>query len=120
MGYRKKAPVTLRLKNNQLTGTTKLLLTRTQINKINKSKKNGTGTDIRISVSQMRKQTGGSLGSLFASLSPYAMKALPALATLPASIRCSASALSSAGTKKVIGSGLFSVPQSKMDKLIQI
>ena len=65
----------------------------------------------------MRKQTGGSLGSLFASLLPYAMKALPALAT--GALGGVGSAVASKATKKVIGDGLFSVPQSKVDKLIQ-
>ena len=55
--------MTLRLSHNQLSGNNELLLTRTQINKIEKSKRDGTGTDIKISISQVRKQIGGNLFS---------------------------------------------------------
>ena len=65
--------------------------TKTQINKINKSLKNGTGADIKISKTQIRKgiQKGGSLWTFLISLAtralPYVTKGLsevvPHLAT---------------------------------------
>ena len=61
--FQKRAPMTLRLSHNQLSGNNELLLTRTQINKIEKSKRDGTGTDIKISISQVRKQIGGNFFS---------------------------------------------------------
>ena len=66
--------MTLRLSHNQLSGNDELLLTRTQINKIEKNKRDGTGTDIKNSISQMRKQSGG---NLFSGLLPLARTALP-------------------------------------------
>ena len=59
---------------NYLEETCFFCMTRTQINKIKKSKRDGTGTDIKISISQMRKQRGG---NLFSALLPLARTALP-------------------------------------------
>ena len=50
------------------------MLTQTQIKRIEKSERNGTGTDIRISAKHMRKQDGG---SLFSALMPLVRSALP-------------------------------------------
>ena len=61
--FQKKAPFTLRLKHSQLTGSDSLMLTQTQMKRIEKSINNETGTDLRISAAQMRKQDGGSLFS---------------------------------------------------------
>ena len=55
--------MTSRLSHNQLSGNNELLLTRTQINKIEESKRDGTGTDIKISIFQVRKQIGGNFFS---------------------------------------------------------
>ena len=41
--------LTLRLKNNQLRGNDELMLTKTQVNKIQKSEKKKSGVDIKIS-----------------------------------------------------------------------
>ena len=48
-----KSPLTLRLKHSQLLGSDELMLTKRQILKIQKSLANGTGTDIKISKSQI-------------------------------------------------------------------
>ena len=116
--YQKRAPFIIRLKNTQLTGSDPFMLTRTQIKKIEKSKANGTGTDIRISAAQIRKQDGG---SLFSSLMPIVTKTLLPLAKKAIGPLTSGalSGLSSFGVNKILGSGLFSVPQNKVDKLIQ-
>lgn len=83
--------MTLRLKHYHLRGSDELMLVKTQINKIKKSVANGTGTDTKISKTQIRKSVkhGGnlftSLASLGAKLLPFAMKGItkvaPALAT---------------------------------------
>ena len=116
--YQKMAPFTIRLKNTQLTGSDPLMLTQTQVKKIEKSKVNGTGTDIRISAAQIRKQDGG---SLFSSLMPILTKTVLPLAKKAIGPLASGalSGLSSFGVNKILGSGLFSVPQDKVDKLIQ-
>ena len=86
------------------------MLTKTQIVEIKKSLANGTGTDIKISNTQIRKvaKHGGNLFSSLASLGarvlPYAVKglskAVPALAT------GAVSALGSLGTDKIFGKGI--------------
>ena len=62
--YKNRSPITIRLKNNQLKGNFPLLLTKTQINRINKADK--TGVDINISKKQISAQSknGGFLGAL--------------------------------------------------------
>ncbi|PFX30088.1 Complement C1q and tumor necrosis factor-related protein 9B [Stylophora pistillata] len=105
--FNEKSPITLRLSHNELTGSDEMMLTQTQIKKIQKAKSNGTGVDLKISKTQITKvaQKGGSLFSslltLGAKLLPKAMnlatKALPGLAT---------GALSSLGnfaTVKILG-----------------
>ena len=105
-----KTALTLRLKHSHLRGSDELMLTKSQINKIKKSLANGTGSDIKISKTQIRRSVkhGGklftSLASLGAKLLPYAIKgdskAAPALAT------GAASALGEIGLKKLLGSGI--------------
>lgn len=116
--FQKRSPFTLRLKHNQLSGSDELFLTKTQINRIQKSIKNGTGTDIRFSSAQLNSHSGGSLFSslipfLTKTVMPYASKAVGPL------VSGALSGLSSFGVNKILGSGLFSVPQNKVDKLIQ-
>ena len=115
--FQKKAPMTLRLSHNQLSGGRgdELLLTRTQINKIEKSKRDGTGTDIKISIAQMRKQSGG---NLFSALLPLARTALPQILKT-VGLSALTGAVSGGVEKAIKGEGLFSVPQNKVDKLIQ-
>ena len=77
---RNKSPLTLRLKHSHLRGSDELMLTRRQIAKIKKSLANGTGSDIKINRTQIRRSVrhGGnlftSLASLGAKLLPYAMR----------------------------------------------
>ena len=65
-----KSPLTLRLKHFHLRGSDELMLTRRQITKIKKSLANGTGSDIKISKTQIRRSVkyGGSLFTSLASL----------------------------------------------------
>ena len=86
-----KTPLTLRIKNSNLKGNDELMLTKTQLGRIQKSLANGTGVDLQISKTQIRKvaKQGGnlftSLASLGARILPFAVKglskAVPALAT---------------------------------------
>ena len=112
---RNKSPLTLRLKHSQLRGSDELMLTQRQISKINKSIANGTGSDIKISKTQIRKSVkyGGnffsSLASLGARVLPYAIKgiskAVPALAT------GAATALGELGINKIFGKGITIPPE---------
>ena len=105
-----KTPLTLRIKHTNLRGNDELMFTKRQIGKIKKSLANGTGTDIKISKTQIRKvaKHGGnlftSLASLGARVLPYAViglsKAVPALAT------AAVSALGSLGIDKIFGKGI--------------
>ena len=102
--------MTLRIKHSNLRGNDELMLTKTQIGKIRKPLANGTGTDIKISKTQIRKiaKEGGNLFSSLASLGarvlPYAVKglskAVPALAT------GAVSALGSLGIDKIFRKGI--------------
>ena len=110
-----KSPLTLRLKRSQLKGSDELMLTKRQITKIKKSINAGTGSDIKISKSQIRRSVkhGGNLFSSLASLGakvlPYAIKgiskAVPALAT------GAATALGELGINKIFGKGITIPPE---------
>ena len=107
---RNKSPITLRLKHSHLRGSDELMLTRRQITKIKKSLANGTGSDIKISRTQIRRSVkrGGnlftSLASLGAKLLPYAMRGVSKVA--PALATGAASALGEIGLKKLFGKGI--------------
>ena len=112
-----KSPLTLRLKHSHLRGSDELMLTKRQISKIKKSIANGTGSDIKISKTQIRSSVkhGGNLFSSLASLGakvlPYAIKGVskvvPALATGAAT----ATALGEIGLNKIFGKGITIPPQ---------
>ena len=110
-----KTPIALRLKYNQLNGEAELMLTKRQITKIQKSIENGTGTDIKISQTQIRHSVkrGGnlftSLISLGARVLPYAMKGISKVA--PALATGIASALGDIGIKKLFGKGILIPPR---------
>ena len=120
--------LTLRLKNNQLRGNDELMLTKTQVNKIQKAVANKTGVDIKISKTQIRKSVKQG-GSLFSSLITLGAKALPyvtkaASTALPALATGAVSALGSLGVDKIFGKGQgqtggFLIPQNKIDQLIK-
>ena len=119
--------LTLGLKNNQLRGNDQLMLTKTQINKIEKAAGRGTGTDINISKTQIRKSVIKG-GSLFSSLISLGAKALPvtsaASKALPALATGAVSALGSLGVDKIFGKGVqtggFLILQKKSISLSSI
>ena len=108
-----KSPLTLRLKHSHLHGSDELMFTRRQIARIKKSLANGTGTDIKISKTQISRSVkhGGnlftSLASLGARFIPYAIKGVSKVA--PALATGAASALGETGLKKLFGKGVPSV-----------
>ena len=105
-----KSPLTLRLKHSHLQGTDELMLTQRQIAKIQKSLANGTGSDIKISKTQISRSVkhGGnlftSLISLGSKLLPYAVKGVSKVA--PAIATGAATALGDLGIKKLFGKGI--------------
>ena len=126
-------PISLRLKNSQLSGNdqakTTLMLTANQIKKIQKAASQGKGVEIKVSKSQAQKVSG----SLFSALFPLARSAAPMLAkTLGLSALAGlASEGASQVVKKISGSGQrasrrpqramtggFLIPQDKIQKLI--
>ena len=111
---KKKSPLTLRLKHSHLRGTDELMLTQRQIEKIKKSLSNGTGSDLKISQTQIKslvKQGGNlftSLASLGSKLLPLAVKGVSKVA--PALATGAANALGEIGLKKLFGRGI-SIPK---------
>ena len=53
--YNNNSAITVRLARNELSGRHELMLTKTQINKLKKAMSQGTGSDIKISKTQIRK-----------------------------------------------------------------
>ena len=110
-----KSPLTLRLKHSHLRGSDELMLTSRQINKIKKSIANGTGSDIKISRTQIRRSVkhGGNLFSSLASLGakvlPYAIKGVSKV--VPALATGAATALGEIGLNKIFGKGITIPPQ---------
>ena len=105
-----KSPLTLRLKHSHLQGSDELMLTKRQIARIKKSLANGTGSDIKISKTQIRSlvKHGGnlftSLARIGAKLLPYAIKGVSKVA--PAIATGAATALGDLGLKKLFGKGI--------------
>ena len=110
-----KSPLTLRLKHPHLRGSDELMLTKRQISKIKKSIANGTGSDIKISKTQIRRSVkhGGNLFSSLASLGakvlPYAIKGVSKV--VPALATGAATALGEIGLNKIFGKGITIPPQ---------
>ena len=101
---RNKSPLTLPLKHSYLRGSDELMLTRRQIAKVKKSLAAGTGTDIKISRTQIRRSVKHgenlftSLASLGAKLLPFAMRGVSKVTP--------ASALGEIGLKELFGRGI--------------
>ena len=135
--YRENSAITIRLSNNELSGNDRLMLTKTQIERLRKAQKNGTGPDLTISKTQIRKAVieGGSLWSSLLSIGskliPFATKAgtkiLPYATTAvskvaPALATGALGALGSLGIERLFRKkqkGGFLIPQSKIDQLIK-
>ena len=118
-----KSPLTLRLKHSHLQGSDELMLTQRQIAKMQKSLANGTGSDIKISKTQISRSVkhGGnlftSLARIGAKLLPYAIKGVSKVA--PAIATGAATALGDIGLKKLFGKGI-TIPKKFFPMLAQI
>ena len=124
---RNNSAITIRLSHDELNGPDQLMLTKTQINRLRKSMANGTGSDIKISKTQIRKavKMGGSLWSSLFSLGARALPAVTSLASKAAGPLATGalSGLASLGVDKIFGKGKqvggFLIPQNKVDQLIK-
>ena len=109
-----KSPLTLRLKHSHLKGSDEIMLTQRQIAKIKKSLANGTGSDLKISKTQITRSVkhGGnlftSLARIGAKLFPLAVKGVSKVA--PAIATGAANALGEITFKKLMGRGI-SIPK---------
>ena len=56
--HNNKSGITIRLSKSDITGKDSLMLTKRQINKLNKAKKSGVGSDLKITQTQIRKVIG--------------------------------------------------------------
>ena len=103
---RNKSPLTLRLKHSHLRGSDELMLTKRQIERLKKSLANGTGSDLKISKTQIINSVkrGGNLFTSLAKLLPYAMKGVAKIA--PALATGAATALGDKLIKKIFGKGI--------------
>ena len=118
-----KTPLTLRIKHSNLRGNDELMLTKRQIVKIQKSLENGTGTDIKISKTQIRKLVKHG-GDLFTSLASHGAKVLPFAVkgiskAVPALATGAVSALGSLGIDKIFGKGI-NIPKKYFPMLPRI
>ena len=137
---RNNSAITIRLSHDELNGPDQLMLTKSQINRLRKSMENGTGSDIKISKTQIRKavKMGGSLWSSLFSLGARALPAVTSLASKAVGPLATGalSGLASLGVDKIFGKGKgsgkpssqaklggqvggFLIPQNKVDQLIK-
>ena len=123
--YNNNSAITIRLARNELSGPHELMLTKTQINKLKKAMSQGTGSDIKISKTQIRKavRQGGSLwGSLISLGSKLLPMTMPIVKKAAAPLVTGAlSGLASLGVDKIFGKGQrggFLIPQDKIAQLI--
>ena len=123
--YNNNSAITIRLARNELSGPHELMLTKTQINKLRKAMSQGTGSDIKISKTQIRKAVKQG-GSLWRSLISLGSKLLPMV--MPIVKKAAAplvtgalSGLASLGVDKIFGKrqrGGFLIPMDKVAQLV--
>ena len=123
--YNNNSAIAIRLTRNELSGPHELMLTKTRINKLKKAMSQGTGADVKISKTQIRKavKQGGSLwGSLISLGSKLLPMAMPIVKKAAAPLVTGAlSGLASLGVDKIFGKGQrggFLVPIDKIAQLI--
>ena len=109
-----KSPLTLRLKHSHLQGPDELMLTQRQIEKIKKSLANKTGSDLKISKTQITHSVKHG-GNLFTSLARIGSKLLPLAIkgvskVAPALATGALSAVGDKIMKKIMGEGI-SIPK---------
>ena len=124
---RNKEAITIRLSHSALIGSDELMLTKTQLKRIDKAYRNGRGVDLKISKTQISKlvQRGGSLYSSLTALVPKLAPKLLSAATkvLPALATGAVTSLGNFTMDKILGKGStqtggFLIPQDKINNLI--
>lgn len=103
----KSAPIVLRISASDTSGNDKLIVTQTQARRIQKARASGTGVDVKLSQTGIRKQTGAGWASF---LKPLAGDSLKDVA---------GKALDYGMTKLSGGGAVMRVPQSKINKIIR-
>ena len=100
------SPITLRLSKNTLVEYDEMMLTKSQINKLQKAKQKNSGAEIKISKSQIKKsiKQGGSLWTSLLKLTPFLTKGVSKVA--PHLATGALSALGSLGIDKIFGKGV--------------
>ena len=121
--FKNKKAVNIKFKINQLTGDFPIMITKRQQNKITKANKEKVGFVLRMSESQVKKQSqnGGFLGALAGLLTktilPLASKFIPKIIAPLAT-----GALTNVGDvamKKIRGTGMIKVPNDKNISLLK-
>ena len=117
IAYNNKKAVNIKFKFNQLTGDLHIMITKRQKNKITKANKEKVGFVLRMSESQVKKQSqnGGFLGAL-AGLLPKTILPLASRFILKIIAPLATGALTTVGDvamKKIMGQGMISVPNDK-------
>ena len=123
--YNNNSAITIRLARNELSRPHELMLTKSQINKLKKGMSQGTGSDIKISKTQIRKavKQGGRLwGSIISSGSKLLRMAMPIVKKAAAPLVTGAlSGLANLGVDKIFGKGQrggFLIPMDKIARLV--
>ena len=114
--YNNNSAITIRLARNELSGPNELMLTKTQINKLRKAMSQGTGSDIKISKTQIRKAVKQG-GSLWGSLISLGSKLLPM--AMPLAKKAAAPLVTL--VDKIFGKGQrggFLIPMDKIAQLV--
>jgi len=119
--FHNRETITLRLKNNALSGSDTLLVPSTTVKKLEKNRAKNKGMEIKLAKTNIRKQVGGSLLSSILTLGRTFGPTLAKTLGLSA-LAGAASEGASQIVKKISGKGLqtggFLIPNSKIEQLI--
>ena len=122
--YNNNSAITIRIARNELSSPHELMLTKSRNNKLKKAMSQGTGSDIKISKTQIRKavRQGGSLwGSLISLGSKLLPMAMPIVKKAAAPLVTGAlSGLASLGVDKIFGKGQRGGFLVLIDKIAQL
>ena len=123
IAYNNKKAVNIKFKFNHLTGDFPIMITKRQQNKINKAKKENVGFVLRMSESQVRKQSQNEdflcalAGLLTRTILPLAGKFIPKIIAPLAT--GSLRTVGDVAMKKIMGNGMISVPNDKKIDLLK-
>ena len=114
-----RSPITIRLKNDQLKGNFPLLLTKAQINRINKADKTGVNANISNKQISAQSKTGGFLDALASVLARTVLPTVARIAPKVVALLATGalSGLASTGVSKILGNGI-TIPLTKQQEII--